>query len=262
MGDPPQQGSQRPDGAGQAKEIQVGNLTFKASKQVFDGFNALPDALTYTRLPIKAFTRPEGGTHYYETVLMTSRNISWLQAAVLAQSEGGYLASVTSARENAFIYKQVNSAKFFWELPDGLTNASPLIGPFLGGIKQGQSEDVNSGWSWVSGERWSFDNWAANWIQTEDKQDKTDSSRQTSSSQNGRQGPGRQGGKGGRGPSRDGQDQRQSPSESTSYVAMSFAGLNKPSSQWGALVSGRGSSIRAPIAYSRAFIIEYDKKPK
>ena len=44
-----------------------------------------------------------GNDHFYEVVSVPS-GISWYQANTSATSSGGYLATITSAAENSFVY--------------------------------------------------------------------------------------------------------------------------------------------------------------
>jgi hypothetical protein len=67
----------------------------------------------------------------------------------LAQALGGYLATITSAAENDFVYGLVNNSSFFTSY-----NGS---GPALGGYNAGTPSSPN--WSWVTGEPWTYDNW-------------------------------------------------------------------------------------------------------
>ena len=154
-----------PQGDVQMQVVQVGPVTFSVNYPIFDSFDALPDDVDYTRVPIQSFTRPEGDTHYYEVVLVNSMNISWVQGAILAMAEGGYLASLTSAKENAFVFSLVDDDKYFWEFPDDYTPDSHYrikIGPFLGGVRVSDTEDSLDGWQWISGEPWAYTNWVQN----------------------------------------------------------------------------------------------------
>ena len=75
-------------------------------------------------------------------------NVSWVQAAILAESEGGYLASLTTPEENAFVFSLVDDDKYFWEFPDDYTADSHYrikLGPFLGGVRVSDTEDSFDG---------------------------------------------------------------------------------------------------------------------
>lgn len=216
------------------KEVTVGPATFTVNYTIFDSFDALPEDVDYTREPVKSFTRPEGDTHYYEVVRVDSMNVSWVQAAILAKSAGGYLASLTSAEENAFVFGLVDDDKYFWEFPDDYTPDSHYrikIGPFLGGVRVSDTEDSLDGWQWLSGEPWTYSNWAQNLDDGVTDRDPRDNTQPN--------GKGRQN-------------------------IMGFGELNVPVPTWGdywdtvAQYGKRGM----PSGYNKGFIIEYDEMPK
>ena len=102
-------------------------------------------------VPIQ-WTVAEGGNgHWYEVV---SNGMNWTSAKAYAETRGGYLATVTSAEEHDFIVNNV--------VPD------PILG-WGGGLKLGGYQDTSSpsysepggGWSWVTGEAWSYTNWTS-----------------------------------------------------------------------------------------------------
>jgi hypothetical protein len=76
--------------------------------------------------------------------------LTWNMASQLAQAQGGYLATINSSAENDFVFGLVNNAQFFTPY-----NGS---GPALGGYNAGTPANPN--WSWVTGEPWTFSNWA------------------------------------------------------------------------------------------------------
>lgn len=217
-----------------AEEVMVGPATFTVNYPIFDDFASLPDDVVYVREPIQSFERPEGGTHYYEVVLVDSMNISWVQAAILAEAEGGYLASLTSPEENAFVFGLVDDDKYFWEFPDDYTPDSHYrikIGPFLGGVRISDTKVSLDGWQWLSGEAWDYSNWAQNLDDGVTDRDPRDNTQPN--------GAGRQN-------------------------IMGFGELNVPVPTWGdywdtvAQYGKRGM----PSGYNRGFVIEYDELPR
>jgi len=94
-------------------------------------------------------TSAGGNGHSYLAVPGFS-GLTWNMADQLAQAQGGYLATINSAAENDFVFSLVNSPSFFTAF-----NGS---GPALGGYNAGTPSNPN--WSWVTGEPWTFDNWA------------------------------------------------------------------------------------------------------
>jgi len=87
-----------------------------------------------------------GNDHWYEAVSVPD-GITWSNANSAATAMGGYLATITSAAENTFVYSLVD-ADIYWTNIDGVDTA----GPWLGGFDSG-------GWKWVTGEPFSYTNW-------------------------------------------------------------------------------------------------------
>ncbi|WED24098.1 hypothetical protein L3Q72_22985 [Vibrio sp. JC009] len=150
-------------------KVTINGAEFKFdTKYAFFGWNDLPKDLSLEKQAIKTFTSPDGSTHYYQVVYMPDGNLNWFQAAYLADNAGGYLASITSEEENSFIFEMVNDMKYFWKFPAYVEGKSQrnhyeiTIGPFLGGYQPEGSEEPAGGWSWLSGEKWDYSNWAVN----------------------------------------------------------------------------------------------------
>ncbi len=95
--------------------------------------------------------------HFYEPV-HTPTGISWTDANVAAVASGGYLATLTSAAENEFVFGLIAGAPDLWDHHHAETN---LHGPWLGGYQIPGSPEPDGGWTWVTGEPWVFTNWAA-----------------------------------------------------------------------------------------------------
>jgi hypothetical protein len=89
--------------------------------------------------------------HYYDAISFPS-GITWDDARIFAENstylgQDGYLATVTSMEENSFII-------------NNLGGPSALNGYFLGGFQPEGSPEPTGNWQWVTGEIWSFSNWA------------------------------------------------------------------------------------------------------
>lgn len=90
-----------------------------------------------------------GNGHFYQAVAVGG--ITWEDAELAAESQGGYLATIASPAENQFVFDLVNSPGFW--LIDGSGNSQ---GPWLGGFNPG------GGFQWVNSEgAFTFTNWAA-----------------------------------------------------------------------------------------------------
>jgi len=81
--------------------------------------------------------------HTYDAI---SGVFSWTEAKAAAEAMGGHLATLTSADENAFIVGA---------FPDAF-----LGGYWLGGFQPPGTGEPADGWEWVTGEAWSYTNWA------------------------------------------------------------------------------------------------------
>lgn len=98
-----------------------------------------------------------GNGHWYEVRSFAS-SITWQEAEAIASAAGGYLATVTSAAENEFIYNLSVNTPGAWHVslpPEGDWH----YGPWLGGVRDSSSP---SQWNWISGEAWSFQAWYFN----------------------------------------------------------------------------------------------------
>ena len=91
-----------------------------------------------------------GNGHWYKAVALTN-DVTWTEADRLARLEGGYLATITSAAENDFVFGLVNAPEFF--------SASYGVGPALGGLQRDGSAEPDGGWRWMTGEPWNYHNW-------------------------------------------------------------------------------------------------------
>jgi hypothetical protein len=95
-----------------------------------------------------------GNGHFYDPVLV-SAGIDWEGANAAATARGGYLATITSAEENAFVYSLVDDPAFWRDT--GPVNGE---GPFLGGYRLSYNpSNPAADWHWVTGEPWVYTNW-------------------------------------------------------------------------------------------------------
>ncbi len=80
-----------------------------------------------------------GNGHYYQRF---DAAMTWSDARAYCESQGGYLATLTSAEEDSFVYQNVGQ--------DG-------VAMWLGGT----DETSEGTWEWITGEAWSYTNWAS-----------------------------------------------------------------------------------------------------
>jgi len=88
------------------------------------------------------WSRGGGGNGHYYVAVYVPEGISWNDAQKYALIHGGYLATITSAEENDFVFKLINDPKF-WQTISGNHN----VGPWIGGYKT-----PNGRWHWVNNE--------------------------------------------------------------------------------------------------------------
>jgi hypothetical protein len=107
-----------------------------------------------TALPIEWTVASGGNGHFYEAVY-TGTRIYWDDAETLAEAAGGYLATVTSVQEHAWVVANVLPLIPSWQ-------GDNAVGPWVGGYQDTSSpsySEPGGGWSWVTGEAWDYTNW-------------------------------------------------------------------------------------------------------
>jgi hypothetical protein len=98
--------------------------------------------------------------HWYEAFTFNDADHNWDTARDLALAKGGYLATITSAGENAFVYSLIQEDKFWWY--SGNEGDTYAQGPWLGGYQDWQNAATSAdAWKWVNGDPWSYTNWAS-----------------------------------------------------------------------------------------------------
>ena len=98
----------------------------------------------------------DGGNGHWYRLFITGPK-TWIAARGECQSRGGYLATPTSAGENATVVSLARRELFpnAW-VDDPWGNSA---GPWLGGF-QSDSASPTQPWAWVSGESWDWTGWA------------------------------------------------------------------------------------------------------
>jgi hypothetical protein len=106
--------------------------------------------------PVQWKIEDGGNGHWYELVMPESylNSLTWTEAKALAESSGGYLATVTSQEENDFLESQFASQLF-----DNGGEGTPPQGSTYAWIGL-YSPTPNSDFQWVTGEPLSYLNWA------------------------------------------------------------------------------------------------------
>jgi beta-lactamase regulating signal transducer with metallopeptidase domain/protocatechuate 3,4-dioxygenase beta subunit len=105
---------------------------------------ATPGVRTGTEWPIS-----QGGNGHRYWVVRVPEGLTWDEANAAAQARGGYLATITSAEENAFVFALMQDAAY-WNGPRG---------PWIGGY-QTPGSGLREGWHWVTGEPFVYSPWS------------------------------------------------------------------------------------------------------
>jgi hypothetical protein len=92
----------------------------------------------------------QGGNGHYYRLIVPVNGITWEDARTAAANAGGYLATITSEEEKAFV---LGMAAGF--------SVDNYAYTFLGGTQTPGSGSPATGWTWVTGEPFSYAPWAS-----------------------------------------------------------------------------------------------------
>ena len=107
--------------------------------------------------PVRWEVTAGGNGHSYEAVFVGPFT-TWASASATAQARGGYLVTLTSAEEDAFVFSLVRDRAEMWSQ---VGNESRL-GPWIGATRpDGSLFPFSNGWSWVTGEPWEYTHWVS-----------------------------------------------------------------------------------------------------
>ena len=84
-----------------------------------------------------------GGNGHTYRVVAKSGLISWDSANAAAIAAGGYLATITSATENDFVFSLINDPTYWMQSANG-------HGPWISGSQPPGSSEPSGGWTWVT----------------------------------------------------------------------------------------------------------------
>lgn len=95
----------------------------------------------------------EGGNDHYYEIVSVPGGITWNDASLSATNRGGHLATITSSDENTFVFNLASQSTNSWY---------GGYGPWLGGLQATGSSEPGGGWGWITGEPFTYQNWAPN----------------------------------------------------------------------------------------------------
>ena len=114
----------------------------------------------YDAPPRPLLRRWSANGHYYE-VVSAPTGLTWDEARAAAIQRGGYLATLTSAEENAFVHSLVASSAGYWTTLGTAPNQTSG-GPWIGLYQTNGAPEPAGGWTWVTGEPFQYSNWGTN----------------------------------------------------------------------------------------------------
>lgn len=103
-------------------------------------------------------TADGGNGHLYEAFVV-SDGLSWTEALTLGTDQGGYLATLTTPEENQWVFDNVVNDTDLWRVGAVGYYVGPYIGLFQDNTALDYSEPAG-GWRWITGEAFSYHNWA------------------------------------------------------------------------------------------------------
>jgi hypothetical protein len=89
--------------------------------------------------------------HFYDIIAVPD-GITWEQAQFDAMARGGYLATITSAAEQDFIFWNLVNNPMFWDFEFEPPYENLAAGPWIGAFQPPGSPEPAGGWQWVHGE--------------------------------------------------------------------------------------------------------------
>ena len=157
---------------------EIGDYTFKQDYPVYEWNSSKTGLSGVSSVTITLQSTQTYNGHYYVAVYVPTGNVSWIQAAYLANKLGGYLACPNDSAENSFLFGLVNAGvdtkatiaydssgnidtsktdtsnnsddTYFWHFTETEHNYIS-IGPFLGGFQPDGSSEPSGNWKCLDG---------------------------------------------------------------------------------------------------------------
>ena len=93
-----------------------------------------------------------GGNGHFYLPIATPYPISWSDANAVADLLGGHLVTIESAEENDFVFNLIDDDIYWYPSVN-------LRGPWIGGYQLPGSSEPSGGWTWITGEPFTYTNW-------------------------------------------------------------------------------------------------------
>jgi len=120
-----------------------------------------PDIVTVVVGPIQTLANwtewlvsDKGNGHFYQPV-RCPEGVFWGDAVELSMLAGGYLVTLTSDKENTFVFNLVDDVVKYWIA----LNCRFRKGPWLGAFQAPGSPEPAGGWTWITGEPFTYTAW-------------------------------------------------------------------------------------------------------
>ena len=92
-----------------------------------------------------------GNGHFYQPIRMP-KPLPWKEANEIAGKLGGYLVTITSKAENDFVFHLIDDDTYWF-------HSFNWRGPWIGALQPPGSKEPDGGWSWVTGEPFTYALW-------------------------------------------------------------------------------------------------------
>lgn len=107
------------------------------------------------RAVIVQWPKSDGGNGNYYEVVSVPEGINWLDAKNESITLGGYLCTITSFEENAFVISLLDVDSHF---ASG-HGFDKVWGPWIGGFQPEGSPEPSGNWQWITGEPFVYNCW-------------------------------------------------------------------------------------------------------